>query len=855
MPSIVSIVIGFTNSKKLEKPIPEVPCLTAMCSDSDTDDGFLSSLAQPSESMDGGQRASVRPDSVLPRHSGNQAGQPDQFFFDHAMQSSPVACEDSDLDMDCFMAAEKVPAPPIRPLAKSDANAEVDPANSFFDQDQPMPGSPTSSGGSEKPDMCLVPKPKRGRPKGTRGTQVLRSRRKVVVEDFENRQLVLAAPQPGSVEYARAAKKAKHERPFDISAFDMGVLPMDLHGPASTASLATSMLLLNSKSPVWQTMFKIGSSESRVVAVSAQHALVQLEDRLSKGEDVSLDSITHPVLPIVFQPNRHHVTDAQLASLIQDSRRNVRSILNQAASAALLSAGSLWGTLFDALCQKICSKEWQPILFIKKTRYDETPSKLRLRSEGETQAQSSTEPAKFAKAFQFELSFHILVRDIKNNVFLHLLGMVPCDLTVVDRTTAECTKAVILKHIEAVPELKRTADLFPVKFQLTTIDRYPANYKAERSIHWDDPTWKRATFPCNVHRLAQVSTVTVSLVERDVSGLIAASLAFDTAGVLHQMRAVLRSIFENELTVYFSSPPNEQHRVAVYDLFLPVYQEDLDRTSIRPPRKHHLLRMIQRAILDATLNGDIEGEEIQHFCTMGCCKDSRDTLKKFLDYTTFALLPHKLPRFPRTRWSNREASVCWSGHHGLLVRVIEKVAGKATVVSPTVAGDAPVSDTADETLEDLVANPFFGIRLQLPNAQPSPIADEGHLPGQDQPLEDAEVEGLSYGDTEEIVVGKLLDWTELNKQYRVKSVAWANSNPCPRLVLMQLVGKPWQNIMHKAFFLSGKAWDELQNLQEAKGLPRSYRVLEAAGGNWTKEFYPEVRKFLGLTEHLLKKPF
>ena len=102
-----------------------------MCSDSDTDDGFLSSLAQPSESMDGGQRASVRPDSVLPRHSGNQAGQPDQFFFDHAMQSSPVACEDSDLDMDCFMAAEKVPAPPIRPLAKSDANAEVDPANSF----------------------------------------------------------------------------------------------------------------------------------------------------------------------------------------------------------------------------------------------------------------------------------------------------------------------------------------------------------------------------------------------------------------------------------------------------------------------------------------------------------------------------------------------------------------------------------------------------------------------------------------------------------------------------------------------------------------------------------------------------
>ena len=823
-----------------------------MCSDSASDDDFLSCLAQPSEKPDGSQGASgqVRHDSISvslsPRHEqlpGQAQADVDFFCSEDAMDSGP------DLELDCFVAAgSNENALPMQISGSvHPAVPMVDPDDLFFDQDQPMPESPESPE-SEQVEQCLsLQKRKPGRPVGTTGNQLLRRARKNAEESFQNQQLLLA-PQPGSVEFARAAKKAKHEKPFDVSELDMGVMPLERSSQVAAKSLATDTALLNSKSPVWQIMSRIGSSESRMVAVAAQHTISCLESLLSKGEAVCLDDLTPPVLPIIFQPNRHHVTDAHLASLTQESRKAVRSLFNQAATAALLSACSMWGTLFDAVCQKILAKEWQPIMFIKKTRYDETPSKLRLHSEGATQAQSSTEQARFAKAFQFELSFEILVRDTKKDVFLHLVGMVPCDLTVVDRTTAECTKAVILKHLESVPELQRTAGLFPAKFQLTTIDRYPANFKAERSVQWDDPTWKRATFPCNVHRLAQVSTVTMNLVELDVSGLIAASLSFDNAGVLHQMRSILRGIFETELTVYFSSPPNAQHRTAVYDLFLPLHEEDMNRASRRPPRKHHLLRMIQRTILDATLNGDIEGEEIQHFCTMGCCDDFQDTMKKHLDYATFALLPHKLPRFPRTRWSNREGSICWSGllscHHGLLLRIIEKVAGRASVVSPTGVLE---EDAADETIEDLVANPFFGVRLPLPQAEPAQIPDAAPVSGQDQPVEDMEVERTAHDDDAgDVFVGKVLDWTELNKQYRVKSVAWANSNPRPRLVLMQLVGKPWQDIMHKAFFLSGKAWDDLQSQLEGQGLPRSFRVLEAANGTWTKDFYPEVRKPLGL---------
>ena len=701
-------------------------------------------------------------------------------FFGTAVE--PVQDFDSDFDLDLDVATAK---------------AEDD----FF-------------GMFDQPEDVVVPnnipsgKCRPGRPVGSKGGKLLREANKRVMEDIKANELSLL-PEPGSIEHARMhrnLKKQKTQSEVEVTHMDKGLLPIAFHDQSQISNpdglvMTKDVELLSSRSPSWNIMLQIGSGASRIVALAAHDTIKMLEGK----EGVTNDF--------------YKCLDAE----------------TNAGVAALLCAGSLWGTLFHSICQKVSVGEWEPILFVKKTRYDETPSKLRLGSEEDSKTAGAQEQAKFAKAFQFELSFHVLVRDRMSSKLLHMGGFMPCDLTVVDRTTAECTKAVVLKHLNSVPELARTANMFPTKFQLTTIDRYSANYRAEKSLQYDDPTWKCATFACNIHRVAQVATVTSNLTETDISGMISASLAFDTAGTLHKLRSILREILQEDLCIYYASPPNAEHRHAVYNVFLPLSSRDPKTKGM--PRKHHLLRSIQRSILDATLNGDIEGHEIQHFCTVGCCHSVEDTLSKFQNYCVWSLLPHKLPRFPRTRWSNREASVCWSGllacHHNLLLRVIERFARGKPNLQPI--------DNAD-LLEDLAENPGVIVQEAAPAIPLADVESEAVDVPHAAPVDGANFDQENIG---EALLGKVLDWTELNKQYQVKSVAWVNSNPRPRLVLMQLIGELLQRVMHKCLFLSGKKWERRQLQLEARGLPRSYRVLEAADSTWTDQFYIDVRMLLG----------
>ena len=793
-----------------------------------SDDDFLSSLIQP------GPPAASR--ALKEDDPGTNEG------FDFGFEEAAVSPTFSDLD---FAVAAVPQSEPIMSTDLASVDSEPGSEKDFFEvPSKPSPDQDIdidSDIGMEEQSIIVPnhipsgkPKPKRGRPLGSTGSKSLRAASKRAMQEFEAAEASLL-PHPGSIEYARlqkAAKKQKHSIEAALQEMDRGVVPVTNEVVAAAAS--QNVALLDSKSFVWNIMLQIGSVSHRVVVLSAHQSISQLEaannDRTNMSADV--DSHTEPSVALFFEPNRHYSSDAHLAALTGESRPHVRSVLNRAAICSLLSAGSLWGSLFHKICAKVDSHEWQPILFAKKTRYDETPSKLRLPCEDN----ASQEQTKFAKAFQFELCFHILVKDLQESKFFHFAGRMPCDLSVCDRTTAECTKAVILKHLDSVPELRRTADMFRTKLQLTTIDRYSANFKAERSVQHDDPTWKRATFPCNIHRIAQVSIVTTNLTDLDVSGMIAANLSFDTSGTLHKLRDILRAIFESDLVVYYASPPDPTHRYAVYDVFLPMTHDHRSHTG-GAPRKHHLLRQIQRSILDATLNGDLStSEEIQHFCTLGCCENGADSLHKLSTYTTFALLPHKLPRFPRSRWSNRETAVCWSGllasHHNLLLRVIEKFSGRARVVQPTILDHEDMNGF----LEDLGKMPAPLLDMQEPQPDFQELREE--------PLE--VYDDTIQEDIGEVIPGKTLDWKELNKQYRVKSVAWVNSNPGPRLVLMQLVGASLQRIMHKALLISGKKWERSQLHLESKGLQRTFRVLEAANAKWIDRLYIEFRKLLGL---------
>lgn len=765
---------------------------------------------------------------AAPTQTQTQVGgdSPDSNWLLESHQES----QDPDLDLDLFAEAEE-PAPEFSGGPDAIPNSVcidevVSDGEDFWlghgkepETENPSPALPTTEGVVSK----------RGRPRGTLGSKTLREAQKVA--QAEVNVLEDCGPIAGSIEYARSVRLAHLARKRKALTLteESGVLPVKNKPETSQQNLP----LLAAKSPIWTTLSQIGGPLCRMVANSAHFAFEEIEKEGVK----TLDERTDPVLPLLFEPNRTYISDSQLAKTTGRAASHLKEFLDQTAAATLIAAGGLWGTMFDATCKKIECGDWQPILFIRKCRFDETPSRLRLSSQGKGLADATEENARFAKAFQFELSFHCLVKDERAKKYLHLCGHMPTPLTVTDRTTGECTKAVILKHLATVPELQRVATMFAAKLQLSTVDRYAANFVAERSIQHDsDETWHRCTVPCNVHRLAQVSTVTAKLMDKDVSGLIATSLSFDSSGALHKLRNILRQIFSEELCIYYSAPPDPSHRAALYDVLLPVRSasaEEQAQESKRMPRKHDLLRLVQRCVLDATLNGNIQEEEVQHFCSFGCCESVEDTLHKFSQYTTWALLPHKLPRFPRTRWSNREASVCWSAllgaHHFLLLRVIERFSGGPRVVKP-----GPKDQENQEVNADL--DDLFNLGEVGAGNLPIPVADAVG----DEQVADRVGDDENQALGEALLLGELLDWQQLNKQYGVKSVAWANSNPLPRLLLFQIVSKPVQDMMHKMLYLSGKDWEKHQTHLAAKGLQRSYRIVEASSPVAFSNFHDEI---------------
>lgn len=275
-------------------------------SSSSGDDGDLLAFGTP--------HGTSRDQNLVNPGTGSHLDSSNDFFMPGDMSES---------EMDSIIDAAAVPvavpsvsdsAPgPVSIFDHDDDDGDEGGSASFFDA-VPSPQAPGSDEGQESqessmPSMLPLRKRPRGRPPGTKGTRILRHVRQRVAEAHMPNQEASLHPQPGSVEHARACKQLKHEQKnsFSLTVFDGGVLPK----PGDAASSATSsVLLLDPKSEIWKTMACIGSPLSRMVALAAQHALSTIEAGFSVDK---LDSITDPVLPIVFEPNRHHVTDSQLA--------------------------------------------------------------------------------------------------------------------------------------------------------------------------------------------------------------------------------------------------------------------------------------------------------------------------------------------------------------------------------------------------------------------------------------------------------------------------------------------------------------------------------------------------------------
>jgi hypothetical protein len=144
-------------------------------------------------------------------------------------------------------------------------------------------------------------------------------------------------------------------------------------------------------------------------------------------------------------------------------------------SGLLESSSLLWGSFCATLADRIVMKGWEPLLFVKEARYDETPSKIRVQDKSKSitsvtgaVGQSTSElnrETKTAKVLQSEIHIGALVKDPVSEEYMFFLGRVPTCLQCLERTTSEATLAALKDLYKSVPELTRASDLFGMKLQ------------------------------------------------------------------------------------------------------------------------------------------------------------------------------------------------------------------------------------------------------------------------------------------------------------------------------------------------------------------------------------------------------
>ena len=139
-------------------------------------------------------------------------------------------------------------------------------------------------------------------------------------------------------------------------------------------------------------------------------------------------------------------------------------LLVYASSSALEGSGLLWGAFLRTVKANIEAGQWTPILFTWKRLYDETPMKVRTKSTVTDIAQVlrndgsaailplAMEASTHAKILQSLVSVHILVKDnaLVGDHFLHIYGLLPTALQLIERNTGECLKKASTVQMESV---------------------------------------------------------------------------------------------------------------------------------------------------------------------------------------------------------------------------------------------------------------------------------------------------------------------------------------------------------------------------------------------------------------------
>ena len=366
----------------------------------------------------------------------------------------------------------------------------------------------------------------------------------------------------------------------------------------------------------------------------------------------------------------------------------------------LKTLSSLWSNATSQL---------RPVMIFMRLKFDETPTRVRLvepcfdsltPTACLEEMPGATSSSLHTKVMQIEFAMGVLSFDTQNDQYTWIFGELPTALRAVQSTNGLTTFKCLKDVINSVPGYVDFAweQDFKLHVRHCCSDSYSANFLAERLLKQDMPSWISADTVCDVHRLYTATKTAMSTVDYDISGLLNLSLALSGAGTVSTLRKILARIFGRRLTIIYEHAPTEtmgspaqMYQQELFDTFLPTIGVDSARRTLNEKR---------RFVLSYYLNGRLgPGQKvIEHWCPFGCCHTPSQTLMNFSKWVCWALIPCSLHRFPRSRWTNYDRSIDWTGllaGCGLLEELFVEFCGKsvASTAAPThAAADVPTEN-------------------------------------------------------------------------------------------------------------------------------------------------------------------
>lgn len=716
------------------------------------------------------------------------------------------------------------------------------------------------------PEIAQPGKKKRGRPFGTGGTNEYRAelRQRHACASAASEPQAEASLSDRRRAFAAAARRAKQGQKLQQ-------VQVKSEAEAASSSNVDATAKFNQQIVAWvgKAVWDIGNPLQKQLLLSSLkldtscHGTLTLALDRVINDGCGSDPTTEKECPEAGQedePDNHQMRTFEVYDLLCSNRPAAMSLeaaswatsvsqkmagvnVLRLGSAVIEASGLLIGMLLQSISELCKQSGWTVPCLICRRLYDETPTRIR------TVQGNDDGSAKATKVLQTELSIAILIKTVSND-YLVCKVFQPCWLQSMDRTTAENTKSAQLDLMDVVPGLHSfAATTNGIKIQMPVTDRFSSNIKAEKSIQHDLKEDYGAKYVllhqlCKTHKLASVQKYTADLCDHHVSGLISTAVSMQTGGSIYALRKALMSIIEERLVIKRESAPGgpcTEHRRQVFDLYLkphPVkHSADTKSRSLLNRTRNR-----QRVILEFYLNGDLQSNVIEHYTSRIVSKEQ--LLQEFNYYVVPALLPHRAPVFPRSRWVGADNSLDWVGlllsTHNLFSPMM------CTWARSFAKENSEASKPAEPPPVDNTWLTLLGTADLLSiECKPSNVAADA-AEGPDIDLESGE-EGrqeqdlvAEFGLQEHDNVAEAamhLDRAKFNDTMRKRACKWASlSGLASAVAVFRHCIAPAMSAMHRNLFIGSEAWDTDQEVLAAKGMQRSYKVLDEASGNGVAEF-------------------